>query len=422
MNETPTTIHLLNLNLIQTLAVAALVYYSGIVLKRRIPLLDRLNIPSAVVGGLLFAILVLIGRDRFLNLQFDTATQPLFNVAFFTTIGMMASVPLLKKGGMQVVLFLVISTVFCFLQNFIGMGIARTFDVSPLVGIIAGSVTLVGGPATGMAFAPLFEKAGVVGADTLALTAATFGIVCGGIIGGPVGTWLIKKHNFHGTRPAKPARDVARHDDPTAIADHEILSIHLDREDPTFVVNLLILALTMGAGTVVGWYFESLGWTLPAYIGAMLVASLVRNLDDATHWFRIDQQAMDFIGTVSLNIFLTVALMNLRLWELLNLAGPLAAILAVQALAVTVFAATVSFWLMGRDYEAAVMSGGFIGFVLGTTANAVANMKTLVSEIRRRPPRLPGRPPRGGVLHRLHERDHHNGIPQLAHVAPTRRG
>ncbi len=378
MNETPATIHLLNLNLIQTLAVAALVYYSGIVLKRRIPLLDRLNIPSAVVGGLLFAILVLIGRDRFLNLRFDTATQPLFNVAFFTTIGMMASVPLLKKGGVQVVLFLVISTAFCFLQNFIGMGIARAFDVSPLVGIIAGSVTLVGGPATGMAFAPLFEKAGVVGADTLALTAATFGIVCGGIIGGPVGTWLIKKHNFHGTRPAKPARDMARHDDPTAIADHEILSIHLDREDPTFVVNLLILALTMGAGTVVGWYFESLGWTLPAYIGAMLVASLVRNLDDATHWFRIDQQAMDFIGTVSLNIFLTVALMNLRLWELLNLAGPLAAILAVQALAVTVFAATVSFWLMGRDYEAAVMSGGFIGFVLGTTANAVANMKTLV--------------------------------------------
>ncbi|HLF14405.1 MAG TPA: sodium/glutamate symporter [Bacteroidota bacterium] len=373
MNETHTAATVLHLNLIQTLAVAALVYYGGIVLRRRISILDRLNIPSAVVGGLLFAVLVLAGRDRFFNLRFDTATQPLFNVAFFTTIGMMASIPLLKKGGMQVVLFLVISTVFCFLQNFIGMGIARTFDVSPLVGIIAGSVTLVGGPATGMAFAPLFEKAGVVGADTLALTAATFGIVCGGIIGGPVGTWLIKKHNFRGTRTVSAPRE-----NPTAIADHEILSIHLDREDPTFVGNLLLLALAMGAGTVVSWYFESLGWTLPAYIGAMLVASLVRNLDDVTRWFRIDQQAMDFIGTVSLNIFLTVALMNLRLWELLNLAGPLAAILAVQAVAVTVFAATVSFWLMGRDYESAVMSGGFIGFVLGTTANAVANMKALV--------------------------------------------
>ncbi len=379
MNETA-TVTTLNLNLIQTLAVAALVYYSGIVLKRRIPILDTLNIPSAVVGGLLFAILVLIGRDRVLNLGFDTATQPLFNVAFFTTIGMMASLPLLKKGGIQVVVFLGIATAFCFLQNFIGMGIAQVFDVNPLVGIMAGSVTLVGGPATGLAFAPLFEKAGVVGADSLALTSATFGIVCGGILGGPVGTWLIKKHKLHGkldgTRPVTAAHD----DEPTAIGDHEVLSIQIDREDPSFVVNLLILALTMGVGTVVGWYFESLGWTLPAYIGAMLVASVVRNVDDKTQWFGIDQKAMDFIGTVSLNIFLTVALMNLRLWELLNLAGPLTAILVVQAIAVTLFAATVSYWVMGRDYQSAVMAGGFIGFVLGTTANAVAVMKTLAKK------------------------------------------
>jgi ESS family glutamate:Na+ symporter len=388
MNPAP-EVTLLELNLIQTLAVAALVYYIGILVKRRIPVLDRLNIPSAVLGGLLFALLVLVCRDRFLNFRFDTATQPLFNVAFFTTIGMMASLPLLKKGGMQVVLFLAVSTAFCFIQNFIGMGVAAMFNVSPLVGIIAGSVTLVGGPATGMAFAPLFEKAGVVGADTLALTAATFGIVCGGIIGGPVGTWLIKRHNFRGPGRAGAASGTAvtagspvvtHGDEPTAIADHEILSIHLDREDHGFVRNLILLAVTMGAGTVVGWYFQSLGWTLPAYIGAMLVASLVRNVDDVTHWFGVDRQAMDFIGTVSLNIFLTVALMNLRLWELLHLAGPLAAILAVQAVAVTLFAASVSFRLMGRDYESAVMSGGFIGFVLGTTANAVANMKTLVGK------------------------------------------
>lgn len=362
----------LRLDLVQTLSVAALVYYGGVLFKRFWPALDRLNIPAAVVGGLAFAGLNLIARDSILNIQIETGAQQLFNVAFFTTIGMGASITLLKKGGIQVFTFLIMSTVFCFVQNFLGMGIAVLFDVNPLIGVLSGSVTLVGGPATGLAFAPLFEKAGVTGADVLAITAATFGIVCGGITGGPASTWLIKRHGLkhpaHGSTASHPG------------IEGQDLSIETDREDSSFITNLVVLGITMGVGSILSYYFQSLNWTLPAYIGAMLVASVVRNIDDRTMWLGIDERAMGFIGTVTLNIFLVVALMNLRLWDLMALAVPLFAILLGQLVAAALFSVTVSYWVMGKDYESAVMAGGFIGFVLGTTANAVANMRTVESK------------------------------------------
>ena len=363
----------LKLDLIQTLAIAAVVFYCGVLLKTKIPILERLNIPSAVVGGLIFAGLMLLTRDRYLNVEFDAATQPLFMVVFFTTIGMGASLPLLKRGGAQVLIFLIISTLFCFLQNFLGMGIAKLFGVNALLGVLAGSVTLVGGPATALAFAPLFKDAGVVGADTLGLTAATFGIVCGGIVGGPVGTWLIKRHHQERSGPSsgKSAAEICQPDK---------ITIQVDREDSSLMVSIIVAAIAMGLGSIVSKYFQSLGWTLPAYIGAMLVASVLRNLDDAHGWFKINHSAMTLIGTISLNIFLVVALMNLRLWELLHLAIPLFAILVAQVFVVALFAATLSYRFMGKDYESAVMASGFIGFVLGTTANAVANMKTLVGK------------------------------------------
>ena len=183
----------LKLDLLQTLTLAALVYFAGIQLRKRIRWLDRLNIPSAVVGGLLFTFLVLLLHDRVLTLQLDTSLQATLSVAFFTSIGMGASLALLRVGGVQVLIFLLFATVFCFIQNFVGMGIAIGFGENPLLGVMAGSVTLVGGPATGLAFAPIFEQAGLKGAGPLALTAATAGIVCGGLVGGPVGTYLIKR-------------------------------------------------------------------------------------------------------------------------------------------------------------------------------------------------------------------------------------
>jgi ESS family glutamate:Na+ symporter len=327
-----------------------------------------------VIGGLIFAALMLIARDRLLNVQINTTAQPLFMVAFFTTIGMQASLPLLRSGGKEVIKYLAMASLFCLVQNFVGMGIALLFGSNPLVGVIAGSVTLVGGPATGLAFAPLFEQAGVIGAGTLAITAATFGIISGGIIGGPAGTWLIRKHRLRSTRKgAEGELEKELQEAP------ELLAVEVEEEDSNLAINLVVLGVAMGLGTILSGFFQSLGWTLPAYIGAMLVASLLRNIDDAGGWLHINKAAMELVGGLSLNIFLVVALMDLRIWELLTMALPLFSILTVQVIVVILFVLTIGFRTMGSNYDSAVMASGFVGFVLGTVANAIANMRTLVS-------------------------------------------
>jgi ESS family glutamate:Na+ symporter len=363
----------LKLDLLQTLSVAAVLYFIGLQLRQRIGWLDRLNIPAAVVGGMLFALLVLVGRDRFLSVQLDTTAQPVLSVAFFSTIGMSASLALLRAGGIQVLIFLLFSTLFCFVQNGLGITIARAFGENPLLGVMAGSVTLVGGPATGLAFAPLLEQAGLIGAGTLALTSATFGIVCGGLTGTPIGTWLIRK--FHLTPHAKGGDESG-----DAIARPAVIVVEPDREDAPLLMNMIVLAVAMGIGSILSGWFQGFGWTLPAYIGAMMVASVFRNLDDVTGWLKIDPAAMDFVGGFALNIFLVVALMDLKLWQLAGQALPLFVILAAQVIVIAAFALTASFRLMGRDYDSAVMASGFIGFALGTTANAVVNMRSLVTK------------------------------------------
>ena len=351
-----------------------MVLFLGLALRRRFAILDRLNIPSAVVGGLTFAVLVLAAHDRVLNLEVDTAMQSTLNVAFFTTIGMGASVAVLRAGGVQVIVFLALSIVFCFVQNFLGMSVAGAFNEHPLLGVLAGSVTLVGGPATGLAFAPQFEEAGMEGAAVVAITAATFGIVCGGILGGPLGTRLIRRFNLAG-RAGASSRELE-----AELSDRdEPLLVHVDAEDTALVRNMVVLALAMGLGSVVSRFIQSLGVTLPAYIGAMAVASVIRNLDDSFRWFKIDLKAMEFMGNTALNLFLVVALMNLKLWQLWELALPLATILMLQVGAVALAAYFVTFRVMGKDYDSAVTTSGFVGFVLGTTANAVANMRALVA-------------------------------------------
>ena len=362
----------LELDLLQTLCLAAVIYFAGIQLRRHVGWLDRLNIPAAVLGGLLFTALTLLGHGRFLEVQLDTAAQPLLSVAFFTSIGMAASLALLRTGGAQVLVFLLFATAFCFVQNFAGLAIALAFGEHPLLGVMAGSVTLVGGPATGLAFAPLFEDAGLAGAGALALAAATIGIVCGGLVGGPVGTHLIRR--FHLSPATASTTELRTEIDETP----QTLVVDVEEEDSPFVRNLVVLALAMGVGSIVSSYLGSLGLTLPSYIGAMLVASALRNVDDATSWLHIDERTMEFVGNLALNGFLVVALMDLKLWQLVEVALPLLVILVAQVVMVVLFALTLSFILMGRDYDAAVMSSGFVGFVLGTTANAMANMRALV--------------------------------------------
>ena len=365
----------LNLDLIQTLAIAGLIFLTGMLLNRKIPFLGRLNIPSAVLGGLVFAAVNLILHDRFLDIKFNTSMQPLCMMLFFTSIGTNASISLLKKGGKQVMLFLVLSSVFCVLQNMVGIGVATLFGVPKLFGVMAGSVTLVGGPATGLAFAPLFEEMGLKGAETIAITAATFGIVLGGLLGGPAATFLVNKFQLaNNTKPN--VTDVEINPEKT----DETLHVNITNENSGFTMSLVNTGIIMGLGSAVSFFIAKSGVTLPAYIGAMIVGAVFRNINDKKAFTVLDQQTIDFAGGIALNIFLTVALMDLRLWELFHLALPLTGILLAQLVVVILFALGITYVLMGKNYEAAVMSGGFIGFMLGTVANAMAVMKTVADK------------------------------------------
>jgi ESS family glutamate:Na+ symporter len=360
----------LTLDSIQTLACGGLFLLVGYAVRRRVPVLMRFSIPAPVIGGLLVALFMLACRHWGVTpLRFDTALEQPLMVAFFTGIGFNASAALLKVGGRQIVLFLGLASALAVVQNLLGIGIARAFGLPPLFGVVTGSATLAGGPATGLAFAPLFAQAGVHGAQSVALANAMAGIVCGSILGSPLAALLIERLGLY-PASAKPADDVPA-PPPAAAVDRTA--------DPAYagLRSLVFILLAMGIGAWIGQGLGELGLTLPAYIGAMLVGAAVRNIDDRTGWFRLSVRHMELIGNTSLSLFLVVALMNLHLWDLAGLALPLLANLAVQSVLVLAFCCWPLLRLMGRDYDAAVMASGFTGFMLGTTANAVAGMSAL---------------------------------------------
>ena len=375
----------MQLDLIQTVAFAAAVLFVGYGIRRVIPPLARYNIPAPVVGGLLVALFVTLTRGRGEPLLvFDTTLQAPLMIAFFTTIGFGASVSLLRVGGPQVLLMFGIATVFAIAQNVIGIVVAMPFGLDPLFGVLAGSVTLTGGPATGLAFAPEFEAAGVTGAASIAVAAAMAGIVSGGLIGGPVGTRLIERYKLKPARAPRPdanmsATELVAAALPTAVEPYETHA-PAGEDDGSYILLKAIAAIlvAMWAGSFVTEWFARIGVTLPAYIGAMLIAAAIRNFDDVTGIIKLPERAIEDLGNVALSIFLVLALMTLKLWELAGLALPLFAIILAQLLAVTLFCLWPLYRIMGRDYDSAVMSGGFIGFMMGTTANAMANMKSLV--------------------------------------------
>ena len=369
------------INAIHTLAFAGVVLFAGYAIRRRLPWLDRLNIPAPVVGGLLVAIVMTIGHVRGSEpFAFDTTLRDPLMLASFTSVGFGASVGLLRRGGPLVLLFLAASSAFTILQNVLGVIVAQLLDQPPLFGVLAGSVTLAGGPATGLAFAPLFERAGVAGAETIAVAAAMAGIVTGGLIGGPVGTWLIERR----VRPAlaaagtvAPTDHLAQHVVEAVLPGDDRTPRGEDREAYALMKATALILFAMWVGSGISDWISAQGVVLPRYIGAMLAAIVLRNVDELTGWFGVSQAIIDDIGTVALAFFISIALMTLRLWQLAGLALPLAALLIVQVLFVAVLAPPIIFRLMGRDHDAAVMSSGFIGFMLGTTANAMANMEAL---------------------------------------------
>ncbi len=364
------------LDLIQTLAFASIVLLGGYGLRRMVPAFARYNLPAPVLGGLVVSIVVLIARHWDITLfRFDTTLQNPLMIAFFTTIGFGASLPLLRIGGPQVLKFFAIAAVFVVVQNVVGVLCAMLLGMHPLFGVLAGSVTMTGGPATGLAFAPLFEQAGVTGAASVGIAAAMAGIVLGGVFGGPIGTWLVERYKLAHPNLGTPAVDTAPAEELPRVVQHG------NETDPLGILrNLTAILVAMWIGSWVSQGFTALGLTLPAYIGAMLVAAAIRNLDNVTDWFGLSDQFIDQFGAVTLSLFLVLALMTLKLWELAGLALPLMVIVLVQLVVACLVAAAIVFRAMGRDYESAVMSGGFVGFTLGTTANAMAVMGALVEK------------------------------------------
>lgn len=364
--------------LVETLALCGCLLFLGYFLQRTIPGLAGLNIPAPVIGGLLAALAVVVARaNDWPVATFDTTLQRPLLVAFFTTLGFSASLALLRAGGMQVVVLLALVTAFAIVQNLVGIALALGFGLPPALGVLTGSVTLTGGPATGLAFAPLFEAAGIESAATVAVATAMGGIVLGGLVGGPIGSWLIARHRLRGAQAgaaATPPTQLAT-DLPASEAEpqgDDSLQVH------TALKTVAAVLIAMWVGTAISAGITSLGVTLPEYIGAMLAAAILRNIDDRTRWLGLSHTALDILGAVALSFFLVMALMTLDLTKLASMAGPLIVMLLVQVVLVAMFSLWPVFPLMGRDYDAAVTSGGFLGFMLGTTANAMAVMRTLV--------------------------------------------
>jgi ESS family glutamate:Na+ symporter len=368
----------ITLDLVQTVAFAGVILFAGYGVRRLIPILGKVNIPAPVCGGLPVAgVLAVLYFAGIQPLKFDTALQVPLQNTFFASIGFAASLALMRRGGPLVITFFILAFVVAVLQNVVGWAVAWGLGQHPLMGVLAGSVTLTGGPATGLAFAPLFEQAGVRGAETLAVAAAMVGIVSGGVIGGPIGTYLVE-HKLRVTTGGPGSVTLANVAEQMVPESAVAAPAGEDIESYVLLKHLVLLVVTVGVGIWVSRWLTGLGMTLPAYIGAMLVAAVLRNIDDVTRVFNISMRVIDDIGTIALSLFLVMALMTLRLWEIAGLVIPLLIILAAQVALIAVICVWLVPPVMGRDYDSAVMSGGFAGFMLGTSANAMANMGALV--------------------------------------------
>ena len=359
----------LEFNMYQTLAVAVVMLYVGTLLKRRIQFLETFCIPSPVVGGLLFAIVSCICyTSGIIGFAFDETLKNVCMVAFFTSVGFQANVRILKSGGMALLVFLgcVIALIIC--QNFLAVALSNVLNISPFIGLCTGSISMVGGHGTAGAFGPVLEDLGLVGATTLCTAAATFGLVAGSLMGGPLGRRLIL---------GKDLLKTAVQADETPLVEEE--EKH-KRSVSMYAPAAYQLAIAMGAGTVVSMLLSKTGMTFPVYIGAMIVAAVMRNWSEFTGSFTVHIGEINDIGGICLSVFLGIAMITLKLWQLAELALPLVVLLLGQTILMFIFGYFIVFNFLGRDYDAAILSAGSCGFGMGATPNAMANMQVLTSK------------------------------------------
>nr|WP_205964067.1 sodium/glutamate symporter [Psychrobacillus sp. BL-248-WT-3] len=355
------------LNQITTLSLAVALFLIGTFLVKRIGWLNRFCIPAPVVGGLIFAILATVLKSfDILDITLDTSLQSIFMITFFTTIGLGASFKLVKLGGKLLVIYWLACGFLAFMQNVIGVSLAKVMDIHPLIGVMAGAVSMEGGHGAAAAYGETIEGLGIPSAISIGMAAATCGLIAGALVGGPVVQYLIRKFNL------KPSSEET--EEYVEKAQHEIT-------EKSFMVQVFLITFCMAVGTYVGeWFSTMTGFVLPGYVGAMFVAVIVRNILDRFNPNLINMKEINLIGDISLGIFLSMALMSIKLWEVADLALPLFVIILAQVIFIVLFAVIVLFRLLGKNYDAAIMVSGFLGHGLGATPNAMANMSAVVSK------------------------------------------
>ena len=364
---------MLALNSYQTLAVGILLYYLGKLLKKNIRFLQTYCIPNPVIGGVLFALLNLALFESGVGaIKLDTVQQSFFMNMFFTSVGFSASYVLLKKGGRDVLVLTVVCAVLITFQDILGVALAKITGLHPLLGLCAGSIPLVGGHGTSGAFGPMLEKMGAERATTVAIAMATFGLISGSLMGGPVAHRLLEKYHLHSTQEDEDeSLEKAR-----SMEENAPLVMTAEK----FMLAYGEILVAMGLGTLVSKFFTSVGLTFPGYIGSMLMAAVIRNISDHSHGsLLVPMQELGTVGDVSLNIFLSLAMMSLRIWELFDIAGPLFIIAVAQTIFMALYTTFVVFNAMGKDYDAAVEVSAVCGFGMGATPNAMANMSAITS-------------------------------------------
>ena len=387
----------IGLNMIQTAGIGALALLVGMVLTRKVPFLQRFCVPSPVSGGIIFSVitLMLYGWCN-IEVSFDGTLKDVFMLAFFTSVGFQSDLKVLKQGGKTLIIMLALLFAIIAMQNSIAIGITRLMDVNPLIGMAAGSISMTGGHGTAGGFASVLEGMGLHGAGTIGMAAATFGLIAGSMLGGPLAEKIIRTKLTH--------EQIQPHDDEI---DPAMAGIESDEASPTgrakristneqefqqYAKASYYIVLVMGGGTVMSWLLARTGITFPTYFGALLLAAFVRNTigfvryKEDGRWVKadklLDMERIVSVGNICLSMFLGMAMISLKLWELQSLALPLIVILFSQVLMMALFAYIVAFPLLGRDYDAAVLCAGICGFGLGATPNAMANMSAVCYKYR----------------------------------------
>ena len=394
----------IELDMIQTAGIGALALLVGMVLTRRVAFLQKFCVPSPVSGGIIFSLMTLILYGCFdVEVSFDGTLKDVFMLAFFTSVGFQSDLKVIKQGGKLLVIMLTLLVVIIAMQNLMPMGITKLMGVNPLIGMAAGSISMTGGHGTAGGFASVLEGMGLQGAGTIGMAAATFGLIAGSMLGGPLAERIIRTKLTHEQMQPQdedidPAMAGIESDEASPAGREKRISTN-EQEFQQYAKASYCIILVMGAGTLLSWLLAKTGITFPTYFGALILAAIVRNVigfvsykvDDGENqssgkWVKadklLDMDRIISVGNICLSLFLGMAMISLRLWELQSLALPLVVILASQVLMMALFVYIVAFPLLGRNYDAAVLCAGMCGFGLGATPNAMANMSAVCYKYR----------------------------------------